>query len=81
MRPADQLCSSCLLETYCETIVNYAGGEAYDPKPVKINNGRQAADLSLQTSGFELVKHASTVSDWQDTEQIDDIIQVISENT
>ncbi|HEX4927936.1 MAG TPA: CmcJ/NvfI family oxidoreductase [Burkholderiales bacterium] len=43
---------------------------AEDLRRVEIGDGRAAADLSLETSGFVLVRHASAVRDFFDVEEL-----------
>lgn len=61
------------MQAYCETTLNYGSGEAVKPVPMIIYNGRSASDLSLGTSGFELIRHRSAVSDWHSQAEIDGV--------
>jgi len=37
---------------------------------IEVRNGRELTDAGMDTSGFVLLKHASLVEDWDDTEQV-----------
>jgi hypothetical protein len=43
----------------------------YDPEIVQVANGRGRADLTLDVAGFQLLSHASAVTDFTDPAQLD----------
>ncbi len=55
----------------CDITLNYLLGEEAGPVPVKLRDGREA-DASLDTFGFELIRHESMVSDWHNLEEIEE---------
>ncbi len=58
---------------YCRAELNYATAGGIAPTEVCILDGRQAANLTWQENGFELLQHESKVTDWSDNEQLADI--------
>jgi len=49
---------------YCSATLNYIGGAQTVSIEVPINNARMKADLSWQKHGFQLLRHDSAVTDW-----------------
>ena len=60
---------------FCRARLNYVArggfGEAVDPTEVTIFDGRRAALPDWQTCGFELRKHESSLTSWNDDAQIE----------
>lgn len=57
---------------YCNTIMNYSGGEVAIPVAVDIFDGRAAIDdVDYDTNGFTLMRHESTVTDWTDQSHLE----------
>lgn len=56
---------------YCEAILNYAIDGDIRSLPQVIRDGRQSENLSLDTSGFELIQHKSAVTNWSDVSEIE----------
>ena len=60
-----------MAEVYCQTVMNYAVSEMeINPVTVDVQDGRGADDLAWQNNGFELVAHASAVTDWSAEDQL-----------
>lgn len=55
------------------TQVNYAGANGVGPIPVDIANGRDFDNPGWQACGFELMRHESAVTDWNDGAEIERI--------
>ena len=53
---------------YCEATFNYLGAAVGSP----VHDGRQAAP-AFDTSGFTLLDHPSSITDWRDDATVDDV--------
>ncbi len=58
-------------DVYCEAPIYYMQGlENIAEVRVPIRDGRGVPDLRWQVQGFELLEHASAVTDWDDEDQV-----------
>ncbi len=55
---------------YCYAPVNYMSGVGIQAVEVPIANGREADFLDWHINGFELIKHCSEVTDWDNAAQV-----------
>ncbi len=62
------------METLCRTTLNYVpatvGGRGGGSTEVDVHDGRRADLPGWETCGFELIRHPSAVTDWDDDDQI-----------
>lgn len=58
---------------YCEATLNFATEDGISSVQQQIHDGRHAADLSLSASGFELIRHESSVTDWGSEQNINEV--------